>query len=423
MKTFGEVVSMWKKSILWHKILALLLVITFFIPVLAACGDNKEETSPPTSPATLTMTPTDTPVITPTPTATSVAGPVKLGAINSWSGPASMSGLFFADSCIKVVEQQVKDQGGILGGRDVTVIKYDNRASVAEAQAGVKKLVESDKVSALLFGGTSAAEMLAVAAAADQYPILFCAFSITDYKGKIALQMGPSSFALENAIMYSVTKIEKAKTIAFLGSDMGDTRERIAHMKESCSAAGIKTVYENYASIDTADFTPYLSKIKYEKPDYLYLEFASSEPYITIAKQVKELGGLGDTKVGGNPAAQSATKQPGADGWYLTLVWFPGSTYPGSIKFENDFKTIIGRAPDPNHVYFYMSLWTAIHAIELAGTDADRDAIIQAAHSGKLGWETPAGFALWSGKDQFSNLGYQLAHVEGGKLVQVPVTE
>ena len=418
-----------KKYTLWCKLIALILALVVLLPILVACGGGEEEAAPTTTAtstptATPAMTPTGTPIVTPTPTTT--AGPVKLGAINPWSGPEAMSGLAFADPCIKLVEQQVKDQGGILGGRDVKVIKYDNRSSVAEGQAGVKKLVEGDKVSALLFGGTNSAQQMAVADAAEQYKILFCANTLPPppaYNGKFGISSGPARYEIAKVILYSAINVEKAKTVAFLSSDLEDSRSRIADMKPGLSAAGVKVVYEDQAPVNTMDYSPYLTKIKYEKPDYLYLDFAFSEGYITVAKQIMELGGWGDMKVGGLPSAESATKQPGGDGWYLALFWFPGSTYPGSVKFETGLKAILGRTPSASHVYFYMGIWTAIHAIELAGTDTDRVAIAQAARSGKLAWETPAGLAHWNRPDHFSDLGYQLARAEGGKLVPVPVTE
>jgi hypothetical protein len=51
-----------------------------------------------------------------------------------------MTGLL-ADPIIKLVEHQVKDMGGILGGRNIKIVKYDNRGSVAEAGAGAVQLI------------------------------------------------------------------------------------------------------------------------------------------------------------------------------------------------------------------------------------------------------------------------------------------
>jgi hypothetical protein len=56
------------------------------------------------------------------------------------------------------------------------------------------------------------------------------------------------------------------------------------------------------------------------------------------------------------------------------------------VKFEEDYQTIFGKYPNPNIALYHTSLWTAIHAIELAGTDTDLVDIAEAAHSGELEW-------------------------------------
>ena len=73
--------------------------------------------------------------------------------------------------------------------------------------------------------------------------------------------------------------------------------------------------------------------------------------------------------------------------------WAPGIDYPGMTKFQNDFQAMFGKAPSSNQIYYYNSLWTAVYAIKLAGTDTDRVAIAQAARSGNLEWDTPMGHA------------------------------
>ena len=67
----------------------------------------------------------------------------------------------------------------------------------------------------------------------------------------------------------------------------------------------------------------------------------------------------------------------------------PGLDYPGATKFLNEFQAMHGREPSASQVCYYNSLWTAIYAIELAGTDIDRIAIVQAARSENLTWDTP----------------------------------
>jgi len=406
--------------------LSLLLLI-----ISPACGGGEEEkTTAPTPTAspstTLTLTPS------PTPTATSAAtltptpskGPVKIGAITSWSGPGAVTGISLADPIIKLVEKQVKDMGGILGGREVEVIRYDNRASVAEAVAGAKKLVDDDKVSALVYGGISGAETGAVAGAAEELKILFACFG--DATGLAELKFTLNATVTEESwIDRFVTlsnKVLKAKTVAFLATDFAENHRRTQILKEQLKATGVNIVYEQYTPIDTTDFTPYLTRIKYANPEVLILEQNSNEANITVAKQIMELGGWGDIKVLTLPGGEAALRLPGAEGWYILVLWLPGLPYPGSVKFEQDFQAMYSRLPSSYNVYFYNPLWTAIYAIELAGTDTDLVKIAQAARSGKLEWETPMGRAHFT-PDGLSGLTMSVARAESGKLVSVTMPE
>jgi len=402
-----------------------LLVLSLLVLLLPACGKEKEQnpTSTPIATNTIapiaTPTPTSVPTLTPTP-----SSPVKIGAVNSWSGPAALSGLAMADPVIKTVEKQVKDMGGILGGREVQVVRYDNRASVAEAVAGATKLYYDDDVSALVFGGIGEAEFEAVADFAQEHQILFIGL------GGIS-NLAQRTFTVNATVardvitrhgVQSVMKLLNPKTAALLASDQSDPRGRTLDRKQKLEAAGVKVVYEGYISLDTTDFSPYLTKIKYENPDVLFLDSGINEFFVTIAKQITELGGWGDIKVFSFPPGEFAKSQTGAQGWYLQVLWLPEQQNPGSVKFLNDYQAANGQAPSSTHVYYYNCLWTAISAIELAGTDTDRVAIAQAARSGKLEWDTPMGVAHF-GTNGVSDLSYQVGRIEGGKIVGVTVPE
>jgi len=421
------------KRSLWCKFIALGLALVLIVPILAACGKEKEKTPAPTPTPTVTPGPTLTATPGPTPTATATstatptptpAGPVKIGAITAWSGSAAISGIAYADPIIKLVEKQVKDMGGILGGREVNVIRYDNRASVAEAIAGARKLVDDDKVSALVWGGISGAEVRAVTDFAEENKVLFVAFQLRKglYEGEFSVSAAPTIQVFAEQWVSFTTNVLKPKTVAFLGFDLTDSHDRIRDCKPGFEAAGIKTVYEEYCPIDTQDFMPYLTKIKYANPGVLIVDVTITAAVQTIAKQIMELGGWGDIKVLTNPVGADAVRLPGAQGWYVTVMWHPELSYPGSVKFQQEYQAMHGRMPSPTQVYFYDCLWTAIYAIELAGTDTDLAAIARAARSGNLEWETPMGRARFS-PDGYPNLNLSLVQIQEGKLVLVTMPE
>lgn len=403
---------------MWRKYWLLLVILSMFALLAPSCNNGKVQTMTPIPTPTATITPTLTqrPSSTPTPITTSTA-PVKIGAILPWSGPMAMTGLL-ADPIINLVEKQVKDMGGILGGREVKVVKYDSRGNVAEAIAGATKLLKEDKVSALVYGGASGADNIAVSDFAESNHILYVDYAgLPDLSEKKYTVTGMTTWDEPyNAEINLTNNVLKPKTAAILAADTTDGHEHVEGYKKGIEPAGTKIVYEQYTPVDTNDFTPYLTKIKYADPDVLLMFFQPSETYLSIAKQIMELGGWENIKVMCTAAAEPSAKLSGADGWYIFVLWLPGMSYPGAVKFEQDFQAMYGRIPSSAQVYFYNPLWTAIYAIDLAGTDTDLEKIAQTARSGKLEWDTPLGHAHYT-QDGSAGLYLSVAHIENGKLV------
>jgi len=120
---------------------------------------------------------------------------------------------------------------------------------------------------------------------------------------------------------------------------------------------------------------------------------------------------------------KTARRLPAAQGWHLWVLWVLELNYPGSVKFYNDYKAIVGGEASATRIYYYNYFWTAIYAIELAGTDTDLVKIAEAARSGNLEWDTPIGHAHFRKADGTSDLGPSIVHIEGQKLVLVTFTE
>src|SRR4030042_1872368 len=63
----------------------------------------------------------------------------------------------------EVVEKQVKERGGILGGRPLEIKKYDTQATSAGALTAATKAIIEDKLSVVVFGGISGTETTTIA--------------------------------------------------------------------------------------------------------------------------------------------------------------------------------------------------------------------------------------------------------------------
>jgi len=410
--------------------LSLLLLI-----VQTACGGGKgTSTNEPIRTATFTptvtiaQTATDTPTVYPTLTATSTpAGPVKIGAIGPWSGPMAVSGVL-ADQIIALVEWQVKNMGGILGGREVKFVRGDDRGMVAESVAQARKLILDDKVTILTLGGISAAHFTAVADVVEKLKVPYVGFA--SIYGVAAKKYSACLYSHETVIgrvANFLIDVVKPKTVAYLAYEADDAHqlingvEGVVGARDRLKAKGIDIVSEQYFPQDAMDFSSYLTKVKYLNPDVLVTELNNMGQAITINKQIMELGGWGSIKYFSATeasAAKAAISIPSAVGTYVSALWLPGSDEPGMKTFENDFTQKYGRLPTPDLTYYYNDFWTAIKAIELAGTD-DPGKVAEALRSGNLEWDSAWG-RLRIGADGIGDVKGVVAQVqEGTKLVKV----
>ena len=81
-----------------------------------------------------------------------------------------------------------------------------------------------------------------------------------------------------------------------------------------------------------------------------------------------------------------------------------------------DFMAKHDEMPGPTHAFFYFTLWTAIEAIDLAGTD-DPAAVAAAARSGELEWESPSGPCVIGTDGETSLKGHIVLVGESGELI------
>jgi ABC-type branched-subunit amino acid transport system substrate-binding protein len=416
--------------------LVVFTVLALLLPVLlTACGgsgDDDAQTQMPTSTATPLAISTSTPIVTtnvnqtPSP-ATISSSPVKIGAIQAWSGSMAMSGML-ADQIIDLVQDQVKASGGILGGREVEFIKGDDQGVVAQSVAQTTRLILDEKIAILTLGGESAAQFTAVANIVETLKVPFVAMSVV--YGLASMKYSAclyGSEAVDSRIANFTIEVLKPKTIAWLAEDTEDSHDVVngvegtVGVRERLKSKGIDIVYEQYYPQGTVDFSLYLTKIKYLKPDLFISYLHSAGDAITINKQITEQGGFGSMKYycATEPGSTlSAIKIPSALGTYAAVLWLPGSDDAGMKAFAEAFVHKYGRQPDPNLTYYYNCFWTAIKAIELAGTD-DADKVAQALRSGDLEWDSAWG-PLHIPSDGTGQVNMMVAQVqEGSKLVKV----
>ncbi|MDD5094317.1 MAG: ABC transporter substrate-binding protein [Dehalococcoidia bacterium] len=403
------------RSTLWCKIACLVLVLALMVPVLAACGDDEEDTPTPASP-----TPTST-----TPTISKET--VNIGLLTSWSGPAAKAG-GLVDQVLKIIDKQLEEKGGLnVGGviRPVKWVKQDDNTQVADAVSGYKKLALQN-VSAVFIGGATAAALTATSDAAEEtkVPLFSVASTPVDlsnrpYTIRCAYPNAPDSVPLVSDFI--VNKL-KPETVGLLIANMEDIRARASLMKKALEAAGVKIVYEQYPEVTTVDYASMITGIRQKNPDVLIIDSGGTDTfYINIFKQIPGLGGWGDIKVVCTSVSSTgpALKEAGAEGTYHWLLWMPGLPYPGSQVFQDAWTAQYpNERPTSGHEVMYQTIWVGLKAIEKAGSDKPAD-IQKAARSGNFVWEdSPVGPFKINADGTHNNVG-QIVLYTGGALTAV----
>ena len=257
---------------------------------------------------------------------------IRIGAIGPLSGDVSQYGVAAINGA-KMYIDEINAAGGIMG-KQVELLVEDEEGQADKAVTAYNKLVNDDKVVALI-GDVTSKPSIAVAQIAAQtgFPII----SPTGTAPDITMT-GPSvfracfldSFQGQKLAEYALQKLN-AKTAAILYNSADDYSDGL---REAFSAKakelGLEIVAEEAYSETDVDYKAQLTNISSKNPDILFLPDYYSTVAL-IAAQVKEIG--------------MTSTLLGADGW------------DGVLNATNDAANLEGAyyinhysAQDPNEV-------------------------------------------------------------------------
>jgi branched-chain amino acid transport system substrate-binding protein len=272
--------------------------------------------------------------------------------------------------------EKINAAGGVLG-KKIEVIAYDNRADRLEAVNVAKRLVEQDKVVAIIGPAQSgvtnairevnnAAKVPVVATTATNpkvtvnddgttVPYTFRVCFIDPFQGTVAAQFALKDLGAKTAaILYDVGD----EYSQFLGKYFVEAFEK---------GGGTITANEAFRSGEL-DFRAQLGKIKGGKPDVLFIPTMQKEAALA-AKQARDLG-ITSTFLGGDGWASPDLIDlagPAIEGAYLVNI--AALEDPAIQEFIKEYKATYNAEPVlPNPLMAYdAALWLA-DAIKRAGS-------------------------------------------------------
>jgi branched-chain amino acid transport system substrate-binding protein len=188
--------------------------------------------------------------------------PIRIGAFLSVTGPAA----FLGDPEQKTLElyvEKVNAAGGVLG-RKLQLYAYDSAGDAEKARAYVKRLIEQDKVDALVGGSTTGETMAAVPLAeAAGLPFISLAGAVVIVEPvKKWVFKTPHTDRMACEKIFTDMRSRGATRVALISGAGGFDRSMRAECLKVAASAGVQIVADESYGAGDSDMTAQLAKIK-----------------------------------------------------------------------------------------------------------------------------------------------------------------
>ena len=309
---------------------------------------------------------------------------IKIGYFGDLSGPNYNFGQSAINGVLMVADE-INQAGGIKGRR-IDVVIEDDRGSPEEAARLAAKLIDQDKVVAIIAGGTSG-NSRAAAPKAQSSHVPFISPSSTD---PAVTQTGDyifracfvESFQGEVMARFAANTLHAQKAAIIFDFNSTYGRGLTDYFELSFAKFGGRIVSKQAYTQGDDDFKGQLSSIRAAEPDVIYIPGYYGD-VTTIAKQARMIG-LTQPLLGADGWDAPELWQLGGDalnGSYITTHYSVDDPSPTIQTFVERYKQRYGNLlPDAHAALAYDAARLLMDAITRAGTtngDKLREALAQ----------------------------------------------
>ncbi|SHE77617.1 amino acid/amide ABC transporter substrate-binding protein, HAAT family [Seinonella peptonophila] len=215
---------------------------------------------------------------------------IKIGWFGPLTGPTSTDGIHSRDAAQLAIDQ-VNKQGGVKG-KKLELVAEDDQGKPEEALKAVQKLINNDRVVALIDGAYSGPSKT-VAPKVQKAKIPMVAAYVVhpdvtkggDYVNRVIYTGPVQGKAMAD---YAVNDLKK-KNIAVLYVDIDYGKSIYGAFKEEVQKLGSKIAIDRPFNMGDKNFSSLLTAVKAKNPDALYVVGYYNEAS-AIVKQAKETG-------------------------------------------------------------------------------------------------------------------------------------
>lgn len=282
------------------------------------------------------------------------ANTIKIGVNYELSGGVATYGQSSVQG-IELAVEQINKAGGI-NGKQIELVKYDNKSEPSEATTLATKLMTRDKVLTVLGPATSGSfkaeipvaiknKIPVISGSATADDVTVDANGVKEYAFRICFNDSYQGTAMAN---FAFSKLSKKKAVIIKDSSSDYGKGLAENFKKTFTAAGGTIVAEEAYVANDTDFSAILTKIKGQDFDVIFIPGYYNEAGLII----KQARGLGiDVPVLGADGFDSPTLLELAGASALNNVYFSNhysslDKDPLVVQFIADFKAKYNKEPD-----------------------------------------------------------------------------
>lgn len=309
---------------------------------------------------------------------------IKIGYFGDLTGPTFNFGQS-AINGVLMAASEVNQAGGI-NGRQIDVVIDDDKGSPEEAARLTAKLIDQDKVVAIIAGGTSGnSRAAAPKAQASHIPMISPSSTdpaVTQTGNYIFRACFVDTFQGEVMATFAINTLKAKKAAIFFDFNSPYSKGLTDYFKLSFGRLGGTIVSEQTYTQGDADFKGQLSTIRSAEPDVIYIPGYYGDVAL-IAKQARMIG-LTQPLLGGDGWDAPELWQLGGDalnGAYISTHYSVDDPSPAIQQFVDLYKQRYGNLlPDAHAALAYDAARLLFDALARTGsTEGDklRDALAQ----------------------------------------------
>ena len=304
---------------------------------------------------------------------------VILGHTVPFTGASAAEGAYYIKAA-KLAIKQINQAGGIKG-KKISLVMEDSQSSNPGALAALNKLVEQDKVLAIL-GPIKSTQILAISDAVKSF--------------RVPMAIGGTNYSLTrkgNPWLFRCRpddSIAAAGMVKYIKEDMKVSKVGILHdtdafgtggadlVEQGCKGTGMTVIKRQKYTTKDKDFTAQLLSLKNAGAQVMVVYGTNPEDVATIQRQYRQLGT--PYKYIGSPS--SGTKdcltlsKESAEGLLVITDYVPGESEVAR-KYEEDYRKEYAENMDSSSAWNYDAIHIFAYAIQKVGED--RAKIIKAA--------------------------------------------